>query len=173
LFRGLFATILGLLLLFQPEKTTPMLDNLMGMFWLASGVISLRWGASGERARGWALLAGTIGVFAGVAMLSRNLLDDYIARDMMLSLLGVVIVLTGVLHTYDGFKIGDKQHRKLSVSSLLLGMFEIILGIMLMVEPLGRSTFFYLAATNWTLVGGFILIGDALRMRRAAQNMEA
>jgi uncharacterized membrane protein HdeD (DUF308 family) len=52
LFRSLFATILGLVLLFQPEKTTPMLGNFMGMFWFASGFISLRWGASGERARG-------------------------------------------------------------------------------------------------------------------------
>jgi uncharacterized membrane protein HdeD (DUF308 family) len=144
----------------------------MGMFWLVSGVISLRWGVSGERVRGWDLPAGVNGVFAGLAMLSRNLPDDYIARDMMLSLLGVVIVLTGVLHTYDGFKIGDKQHRKLSVTSLLLGMFEIVLGIMLMVETLGRSTFFYLAATTLALVGGLILVGDALRIRRAAQKIE-
>jgi uncharacterized membrane protein HdeD (DUF308 family) len=86
---------------------------------------------------------------------------------------GVIGVFSGVLYTYDGFKIGDKQHRKLSVTSLLLGMFEIVLGIMLIVEPLRRSKFFYLAATTWTLVGGFILIGDALRIRRAAQNMEA
>ena len=173
LLRGLFATILGFALIFQPEKTTPMLGNFMGMFWLSSGVISLRWGASGERARGWALLAGAIGVFAGVAMLSRNLLDDYISRDVMLSLLGVVIVLTGVLHTFGGFKIGDKQHRKLLVTSVILGVFEIVLGVMLIIEPLGRSTFFYMAATIWALVGGFILIGDAFRLHKAAQQKPA
>jgi hypothetical protein len=39
---------------------------------------------------------------------------------------------------------------------------------MLIVEPLGRSTFFYLAASIWALVGGFILISDALRLRRAS-----
>ena len=42
LFRGLMAITLGLVLLFQPDKTRPMLGNFMGMFWLASGIISLR-----------------------------------------------------------------------------------------------------------------------------------
>jgi uncharacterized membrane protein HdeD (DUF308 family) len=39
LFRSLLATSLGLVLLFQPAKTTPKLGNFMGIFWLASGVI--------------------------------------------------------------------------------------------------------------------------------------
>ena len=44
---------------------------------------------------------------------------------------------------------------------------------MLIIEPLGRSTFFYLAATIWALVGGFILIGDAFRLHKAAQQKPA
>jgi len=48
LIRGLLAISLGPILLFQPDKTGPILGNFMGMFWLASGIISIRWGASGE-----------------------------------------------------------------------------------------------------------------------------
>ena len=169
LFRGLFATILGLVLLFQPEKTTPMLGNFMGMFWLASGLISLRWGASGERSRGWALLAGVIGVLAGLAMLSRSLLNEVVPNDVMLSLLGVVILLTGCLHAFGGFQVGEDKHRKWSSTSVVLGVFEIILGVMLIIEPLGRSTAFYLAATIWALMGGFTLMGDAFRLRKNTQ----
>ena len=62
LIRGILAVSLGAALLFQPDKTGSMLANFMGMFWLVSGIFSLRWGAAGERARGWALLAGIIGV---------------------------------------------------------------------------------------------------------------
>jgi len=47
-----------------------------------------------------------------------------------------------------------------------MGTFEIALGVLLIVEPLGRSTIFYLSASVWTLVGGFILIGDAIRLWR-------
>ena len=50
----------------------------------------------------------------------------------------------------------------------MLGVFEIILGAMLIIEPLGRSTAFYLAATIWALMGGFILIGDAFRLHKNA-----
>jgi uncharacterized membrane protein HdeD (DUF308 family) len=51
LIRGILAVSLGVMLVFQPEKTRPMLGNFMGMFWLVSGIFSLRWGASGERAQ--------------------------------------------------------------------------------------------------------------------------
>jgi len=45
-----------------------------------------------------------------------------------------------------------------------MGTFEILLGVLLIVEPLGRSATFYLSASVWALVGGFILIGDAIRL---------
>ena len=61
LIRGILAVALGVGLLLSPEKALPILGNFMGMFWLASGVISLRWGAVGERPRRIAVLAGIIG----------------------------------------------------------------------------------------------------------------
>jgi uncharacterized membrane protein HdeD (DUF308 family) len=49
--RSVLALALGLALILHPDKTRPMLVNFIGMFWLAAGTMSLRWGASGERAR--------------------------------------------------------------------------------------------------------------------------
>ena len=40
--RGILAIMLGILLLFNPEKSRFMLFNMMGLFWLANGVILLR-----------------------------------------------------------------------------------------------------------------------------------
>jgi uncharacterized membrane protein HdeD (DUF308 family) len=166
LIRGILAVSLGAALLFQPDKALPMLGNFMGMFWLASGIISLRWGASGERPHRIAVLAGVIGVLAGLSMLTRSLTTSLVQEDILISLLGVVILLTGVLHTFGGFRVGEGAHRKWSLTAVLLGAFEIVLGIMLIVEPYGRGTFFYLAVVVWALVGGFILITDAIRLRR-------
>lgn len=168
LVRGLLAITLGAVLLFQPEKTRPILANFMGMFWLASGIISLRWSATGERARRFGILAGVIGIIAGLAMLTRGLTNAWIRQDILFSLLGVVVLLTGILHAIGGFRVGEQSHRKWSWTSLILGAFEIVLGIMLIIEPMGRSTFFYLAASIWALVGGVILIMDAVRIRKAA-----
>jgi uncharacterized membrane protein HdeD (DUF308 family) len=171
--RGLLAITLGAVLLFQPEKTRPILANFMGMFWLASGIISLRWGASGERARRLAILAGATGVLAGLAMLSRNVMNNWVREDIFISLLGVVILLTGLLHIFGGFRVGGTTSRKWSWTSLLLGIFEVVLGLMLIIEPYGRSIFFYLAASVWALVGGFILISGALQQRFQLRKEEA
>ena len=169
LIRGILAVSLGTVLLFQPEKTLPMLGNFMGMFWLASGIISLRWGASGDHPHRFAVLTGVIGVLAGLAMLTRSLTRSWVQEDILFSLLGVVILLTGVLHIFGGFRVGEGVHRKWSLTAFLLGAFEIVLGIMLILEPYGRDTFFYMAVVIWALVGGFILITDAVRLRRVYQ----
>jgi uncharacterized membrane protein HdeD (DUF308 family) len=115
------------------------------------------------------LLAGVIGVFAGIATLSRGYLGGVIARDVMLSVLGVVILLTGILHAFGGFQVGDDKHRKISPSSLILGLFEMVLGLLLIVQPLGRSNFFYFVVSIWAFVGGFILLSDAVRLYRASK----
>jgi uncharacterized membrane protein HdeD (DUF308 family) len=171
LIRGILAVSLGVMLLFQPEKTRPMLANFMGMFWLVSGIFSLRWGASGERAQRVAIIAGVVGVLAGISMLTRGLMVAWIREDILLSLLGVVILLTGILHAFGGFQTG-KAHRRFMLTSLLLGAFEIVLGFVLIVEPMGRSYAFYLIVSIWALIGGFILITNAILLRRAHKESE-
>jgi uncharacterized membrane protein HdeD (DUF308 family) len=139
---------------------------------LVSGIVSLRWGVHGERAKGLSLLAGAVGVLAGVGMLSRRFTQGMAGEDVLLSVAGLIIVLTGVLHIFGGFRTGPvethlfSQNRKWSWTAFLLGLFEIVLGLMLVVEPLGRGPEVYFAASVWALVGGVILIGDALRIRR-------
>lgn len=101
-------------------------------------------------------------------MLTRSVTNAWIRQDILFSLLGVVVLLTGILHTSGGFRVGEDAQRKWSWTSFLLGAFEIVLGLMLIIEPMGRSIFFYLAASIWALLGGIILILDAVRIRRSA-----
>lgn len=169
LLRGILAISLGTALLIQPDKPLPMLGNFMGMYWLAAGIISLRWGASGERARGFPVLAGVIGVLAGLGMLSRTLAPTVVPEGTFFSVLGLVILLTGLLHIFGGFKKSPDQAREWSWTGFLLGLFEVILGLMLVVGPLTRDIWVYLAASIWALIGGAILITDALRLRRLSR----
>jgi uncharacterized membrane protein HdeD (DUF308 family) len=46
------------------------------------------------------------------------------------------------------------------------------LGIVLIIEPMNRSVFFYLIVSVWALLGGFILITSAIRLRRANEVLE-
>jgi uncharacterized membrane protein HdeD (DUF308 family) len=168
--RGMLAVVLGLALVVDPIKVRPLLTNFIGIFWLASGALSLRWGAQGERIHGWAIFAGVVGVLAGLMLIARRLMPIWVPQAAYLSLIGVIALLTGLLHALGGFRTGATFHRKWSLTSFLLGVFEIVLGTLLITDPLGQSRFFYLLMTAWALVGGFLLIGDSLRLRLAAQS---
>ena len=172
LIRGMLAVTLGIALFFQPDKTRPFLVSFMGMFWLMSGIISLRWGVHGERARGLSLLAGGAGVLAGLGFLSRRFATGFVGEDVLISLIGLIILLTGLMHIIGGFRTGPAEsdmfsrNRKWSWTAFFLGIFEIVLGAMLVVEPMGRGPLIYTVASIWALVGGVVLIGNALQIRR-------
>jgi uncharacterized membrane protein HdeD (DUF308 family) len=167
LMRGIMAITLGLALWIQPQKLRPFLIMSMGMFWLVSGLMSIRWGLSGRRARGMPLLAGIVGVLAGLAALSRrfNLLDALISDVLAITVLGIAILLTGLMHMLGGFRSGEGASREWSWTSFLMGLFEFIMGGMLILEPMRQGTLIYLGVTIWAIIGGVILIGDALRLR--------
>lgn len=179
LIRGMLAITLGVALIFWPDKARPILTNFMGMFWLVSGIVSLRWGVHGERARGLSLLAGAAGFLAGIGMLSRRFTQGMVGEDVLLSVIGLIILLTGLMHIFGGFRTGPEvshlfsENRKWSWTAFLLGVFEMVLGLLLVVEPLGRGPLVYFAASFWALVGGAILLGDAVRLRRIRQRRGA
>jgi uncharacterized membrane protein HdeD (DUF308 family) len=172
--RGILAISLGLALLIQPAKVHSFLITSMGIFWLVSGLMSIRWGLSGRRARGMPLLAGVVGVLAGLAAISRrfDLLDAVFSDTVAITVLGIAILLTGLMHMLGGFRTAEDATRQLSRLSILLGLFEVVLGAALVVQPLDQGLIIYLGASIWAMVGGTILVGDALRLRSMARGLD-
>jgi uncharacterized membrane protein HdeD (DUF308 family) len=175
LLRGLMAITLGLALWIQPQKLRPFLITSMGMFWLVSGVMSIRWGLSGKRTRGLPLLAGIVGVLAGLVALSRRfeLLDALVSDVLAITVLGIAILLTGLMHMIGGFRTGEDASRERSWTSFLMGLFEFIMGGMLILEPMRQGTLIYIGVSIWAIIGGVILIGDALRLRSRVRGIRA
>jgi len=171
LVRGMLAMTLGVALLIQPDKVRPFLITSMGIFWLLSGVMSIRWGVSGKRTRGLPLLAGVIGVLAGITAISRRFLqlDSLVSESLIITMLGVAILLTGVMHLIGGFRTGEDASRQWSWMSFILGLFEFVLGAALIMEPLDQGLVIYFGASIWAMLGGLILFGDALRLRSKAR----
>lgn len=169
--RGILAMTLGVALLIQPDKVRSFLITSMGIFWLVGGVMSIRWGLSGKRTRGLPLLAGVVGVLAGITAISRRFLplDSLVSEILTITILGVAILLTGVMHLIGGFRTGEDASRQWSWMSFILGLFEVVLGGALIMEPLDQGLVIYFGASIWAMLGGLILIVDALRLRSKAR----
>ena len=75
------------------------------------------------------------------------------------------LVSSGVLHIFGGIKTRQNVAREQSSVSLLLGIFETVLGLLLIIRPLARGPHIYLMASTWAFMAGLILIGDAIRVR--------
>ena len=167
--RSVLALALGLALIFHPDKTRPILVNFIGVFWLAGGVMSLRWGASGERARRRSVVVGIVGIVAGVLILGRFLLSQLVGEAPMVLLLGTVVLLTGLVHVFEGFQTGPDHQRQRSWTSTLLGAFEIVLGLVVLMWRDDFGSIFYALVTIWAFMAALVLLRQALRQRVLAK----
>jgi uncharacterized membrane protein HdeD (DUF308 family) len=173
LMRGMLAMTLGVALLIQPVKVRSFLITSMGIFWLVGGVMSIRWGLSGKRTRGLPLLAGVVGGLAGIMAISRRFLqlECLVSETLIITILGVAILLTGMMHLIGGFRTGESTSRQWYWMSFILGLFEFVLGAALIMEPLDQGLIIYIGAGIWAMLGGLILFSDALRQRSRARGV--
>jgi uncharacterized membrane protein HdeD (DUF308 family) len=168
--RSVLAFTLGLALILEPDKSRPMLISFIGMFWLAAGIMSLRWGTSGERAQRMSVVVGIVGIVAGVLVLGRFLLAQVVGEAPMVLLIGVVVVLTGLIHVFEGFRTGSDRQRQRSWISTLLGTFEIVLGLVVLVWRDDFGPAFYAVVVIWAFLAAFALLREALRQRSRARS---
>ncbi len=167
--RSMLALTLGLALILHPDKSRPMLVNFIGVFWLAAGIMNLRWGTSGDRAQRTSVVVGIVGIVAGVLVLGRFLLAQVVGEAPMVLLIGVVVVLTGLVHVFEGFRTGADRQRQRSWISTLLGVFEIVLGVVVLVWRDDFGPVFYAVVMIWAFLAAFALLREALRQRARAQ----
>ena len=165
--RGVMAIILGLALALHHNRAPAALANFMGIYWILNGMVTIRTGRAVEgRRRQIALVAGVIGVVTGAVVL---LVD--VDTTFLLAILGVVIALTGVVHLLGGFELADVSGRRWR-PGVPLGILEVGLGATLILTPgFGGSLSTWLASA-WAILGGVVLVSDALYIRRRLTRVE-
>lgn len=158
--RGLMAIALGLALALNGDRAPAALVNFMGIYWILNGIITLRFGLAVEGARRQlALAAGGIGIATGAVVLVANA-----GTTFLLAILGIVIALTGIAHLLGGFEIADVSGRRWR-PGVPLGILEIGLGATLVLTSEHSGSLSTWLASAWALVGGTVLLFDALAMR--------
>ncbi len=163
--RAVLAFGIGVALLVVPGRGEEAIAGFMGAYFLVSGVFSLLWARRGPVLRRLAFVAGCVGVVTGASVMVYGVAGGQIPpRDQVLMGLGLAIGVTGVLHLVGGFMIGERIDRW-PAGHLLLGLLEIILGVILLFAPAWRGLI-DTAATIWAFAAGSVLAFDAIRAYR-------
>jgi uncharacterized membrane protein HdeD (DUF308 family) len=164
LYRGGAAIVLGILLLFIPNRSGGLLLNLMGFFWLSIGFSALRRTQADERNPGQRtiVIAGFVGILAGIVVITRQFTRQWVDGELIFFVLGIVILATGLLHMFSEYRLGNITSDRLTGAHFFLGLLEVAIGALLLLQPGTNSPFLYWVATAWAFVYGALYVGTAV-----------
>ena len=175
IFRGLFAVLLGIVLWINPDKSRAMLGNFMGFFWLSSGFLLLfKQSEEAKKVMGKRIyrIVGVVAIITGLLVVTRRFSEMWVDRALLVQILAVVIMLTGLVHVLGEVRIGLRNMKGLALANFILGIFEVIFGVMLLISPLSFGPVTYLIATIWAVVGGVTIMGTAVYDRIKAREQK-
>ena len=158
LLQGIFAVILGLLLLSYPAITTLVLIQFIGIYWLISGVFHLVGIFLDHTDWGWKLFAGILGVIAGFLVIQHPLWSTVLIPATLIIILGITALVFGLVSLISVFRGGGW-------SAGILGVLGILIGLALLTAPLISTANLPMVVGALALVGGIAAIVQAFRMR--------
>ncbi len=158
LIQGIAALILGLFLISSPGATLFILIQLLGIYWLISGIFQIIGMFIDSTAWGWKLFAGIIGILAGIAVLNHPLWSALLVPTVLVFILGIQGIIVGIVGIVTAFKGAGW-------GAGILGALSIVFGIVLLANPILGA-----AALPWVLgifgiVGGIAGIIAAFKMK--------
>ncbi|RPJ51048.1 MAG: HdeD family acid-resistance protein [Methanobacteriota archaeon] len=146
LLEGIIAILVGLFLLYRPAATTVFLVQILGIFWLAEGILSVVGALIFSGNRVWKLLSGILSIIAGVVILTYPIYSPFIVLTLFIIFIGVWAVINGVVKVVLALKGGGW-------GTGILGILTIILGLLLLTNSLAG-----VLVLPW-IFGFFLIIG--------------
>jgi uncharacterized membrane protein HdeD (DUF308 family)/predicted flap endonuclease-1-like 5' DNA nuclease len=122
LISGISAILLGLLLFARPAATLIILIQILGIYWLISGVVSLVSLFWNRKEWGWKLFSGILGILAGIMIIKNPLWSTLLVPTSLAILIGAIGIAIGVLQLVYAFRGGGWGLGVLGALSILLGL---------------------------------------------------
>lgn len=165
LIGGILAVIVGALLLFGtgPTKveTWVILIQVLGIWWLISGIFDIVYLFIDHTAWGWKLFIGIVSILAGTYILQYPLVSAIALPRILVLVLGLWGLVYGVVLLIMAFRGGGW-------GAGILGALGIIFGIILIANwaNLGSGVAMIWAAAIFAFIGGILQIIQAFRVRQ-------
>ena len=158
LIEGIFAVIIGIMLLSNPKATTAVLVQVLGIYWFIAGILSIVSIFVDRTAWGWKLIVGILGILAGIIILQHPLWSTVLVPTTLVIVLGIqgmIIGIVGVIRAFQGAGWGTG----------LLGVLSFILGLYLLLNPLAAAIALPIVLGIFAIVGGILAVIQAFRLR--------
>jgi uncharacterized membrane protein HdeD (DUF308 family) len=160
LIDGIALFVLGLLFFINPTLTSRLLVLFLGVYWLISGIIKLvlifwdrsRWGLK--------LLAGIIGIIAGLLVLGNQIAATFLAGTTLVITVAFLGLFLGTLELLQAFQGGGW-------GAGILGVVSIIIGVLLLMNTWVTTLALPTILGVLCLIGGIAVAIFAFRLRRA------
>jgi uncharacterized membrane protein HdeD (DUF308 family)/predicted flap endonuclease-1-like 5' DNA nuclease len=165
LIQGIAAVILGVLLLTRPAVTIVTLVWFLGLYWLVTGIVtlvSLLWDRSQW---GLKLFTGVLGIVAGLFIVQNPLISSLVvpaASAIWLGILGIAIGIAQLIQALRGGGWGIA----------VLGVLSIIVGFLLITNPVIAGLSLAFALGFILIIGGILAIFAAFKLRGLKKEYE-
>jgi uncharacterized membrane protein HdeD (DUF308 family)/predicted flap endonuclease-1-like 5' DNA nuclease len=158
LIEGISLVIFGIFFLARPGMTTLFLVQLLGIYWILSGIFSIARIFVDRTAWGGKLFLGIIGIVAGILVVGSPLWSAFIIVNTAIILLGFTGIIIGIVNVVqairgEGWGVG------------LLGAASIILGLILLDNRRILTIALPTTLGILALLGGIVAIIAAFRQR--------
>lgn len=158
LLEGIFAAIFGLLLLIAPGATLLFLVQVLGFYFLIGGIFRLVSLFIDTSLWGWKLIAGIIGILAGIVVLQHPLWSTIAVPTYLVYIVGFLAIFQGVASLIQAFQGGGWGVG-------ILGILGLIFGVILVLNPLIGLLALPFVLGGIMLIGGIAAIALAFRTR--------
>jgi uncharacterized membrane protein HdeD (DUF308 family) len=158
LLEGVIAVIAGLFLLYQPVITTILLIQILGIFWLAGGIVSVIGALLFPENLWWKLLSGILSIIAGVVILTYPVYSSFIVLTLLVIFIGAWAIFTGGVRLAWALKGGGW-------GTGILGILTIILGLLLLTNSLAGVLVLPWIFGFFLIIGGIGAVILGIRMR--------
>lgn len=158
LIEGIALIIIGGFLLTSTGRATIFIIQVMGFYWIISGIFQLIGLFMDHTAWGWRLFAGIISIMAGVIVVGQPLMSTVVVLSVAIIILGIQGLVYGAIGVYQAFKGAGWGAGILGAISILFGF--VLLG----------NTLIAAATLPWVLgifaiIGGIFTIVAAFKMK--------
>jgi uncharacterized membrane protein HdeD (DUF308 family) len=158
LIQGIAAIIIGILLLTNPAATTVVIIQVIGIYWLITGIFEIVAIFIDRSGWGWKLFSGIIGILAGIVIIQHPWWSAILVPTTLVLVMGIFGVIIGTINLIQAFRGGG-----LGIG--ILGAVSILIGLWLAFNPLAGALALPFVVGIFAIAGGISALIAAFRMR--------